>query len=220
MGSTESNTRKTVLHPAEAEISVKKSRFICYLSHVESEEEALAFIESVKKKNYDARHNCSAYIISGNPLLERSSDNGEPSGTAGKPMMDILKGEGLENVCAVVTRYFGGILLGTGGLVRAYSDSLSEALRSADFAVYEDGYSLTVSTDYNGLGKLRYFASQNNIYVGDIEYTEAVSVPLIVPENMLDRLSSFLQDATAGKSAPENVKKVTYSDIDGIRSIV
>lgn len=212
--------KKTILATVTAEIVVKKSRFICTLTHTESEEEALSFIESIKKKHYDARHNCSAFIIAGNPPLERSSDNGEPSGTAGKPMLDILNGASLENVCAVVTRYFGGTLLGTGGLVRAYSDALNEALGTAEFAEYKKGFTADIRTDYNGLGKLRYYASQNDIFVDEAIYGADVTVPLIIPENRLEGLKNYLRDTTSGKTVPENVTGIIYSDIGGKRLVM
>lgn len=117
---------------AEAELVEKKSRFIATVRPVASEEEAAAFIEEMKKKYYDARHNCSAFVIGDRGQLTRSSDDGEPSGTAGRPMLEVLLGSGIRNIAAVVTRYFGGTLLGTGGLVRAYSGVLKEALAKCE----------------------------------------------------------------------------------------
>ena len=122
---------------AEAELVEKKSRFIATVRPVSSEEEAIAFIDEMKKKYYDARHNCSAFIIGSNAQMTRSSDDGEPSGTAGKPMLEVLLGSGIRNIAAVVTRYFGGTLLGTGGLVRAYSGVLKEALEGCETARHQ-----------------------------------------------------------------------------------
>ena len=122
---------KTVKEEASGEITEKKSRFIATIRPVSTEEEALAFIAEMKKKYWDARHNCSAYIVGTDKPLERCSDDGEPSRTAGMPMLEVLKGNGLSNVCAVVTRYFGGILLGTGGLVRAYQAATAEGVKNS-----------------------------------------------------------------------------------------
>ena len=121
-----SSWTKTVYEGGEGEITEKKSRFIATVCPVHSEEEALAFIEKMKKKYWDARHNCYAYILGENQSCMRSSDDGEPQGTAGHPMLDVLTGEKLYDVAVVVTRYFGGVLLGTGGLVRAYSKAVQD----------------------------------------------------------------------------------------------
>lgn len=137
----------------EAELVEKKSRFIATVRPVESEEEAAAFIEEMKKKYYDARHNCSAYVLGSKAQLTRSSDDGEPSGTAGRPMLEVLLGSGIRNVAAVVTRYFGGTLLGTGGLVRAYSGVLKEALEKCETARQHFGVRFKIRADYNALEK-------------------------------------------------------------------
>ena len=130
---------KVVYKGGQDEIIEKKSRFIATVAPVESEEEALAFIEAMKKKYWDARHNCFAYVIGERGQLARCSDDGEPGGTAGKPMLDVLMGEELIDVCAVVTRYFGGTLLGTGGLVRAYSGAVKEGLANAQILEKKQG---------------------------------------------------------------------------------
>ena len=135
---------KTVYEGGEGEIVEKKSRFIATVRPVETEEEALAFIEEMKKKYWDARHNCSAYVLGEQQELMRCSDDGEPSQTAGKPMMDVLTGAGLTNVAVVVTRYFGGTLLGTGGLVRAYTQAAKEGLADAGIATMRYGKELTI----------------------------------------------------------------------------
>ena len=151
------------LEGGEGEIVEKKSRFIATVRPVASEEEALAFIEEMKKKYWDARHNCSAFVIGRNQELMRFSDDGEPQGTAGKPMLDVLLGEGLHNTAVVVTRYFGGTLLGTGGLVRAYSGAVQEGLRHAVTAEQCYGIRLSIETDYNGIGKIQYILGQRGI---------------------------------------------------------
>ena len=151
---------KTVYEGGTGEIVEKKSRFIANVRPVETEEEALAFIEEMKKKYWDARHNCSAYILGERQEQMRCSDDGEPSQTAGKPMMDVLDGAGLTNTAVVVTRYFGGTLLGTGGLVRAYSAAVQEGLKNSRIITKYWGTELLVGTDYNGIGKLQYLFGQ------------------------------------------------------------
>lgn len=146
---------KTVYEGGEGEIVEKKSRFIATVRPVQTEEEALAFIEEMKKKYWDARHNCYVYSVGKNREYTRCSDDGEPSGTAGRPMLDVILGEDIYNVAAVVTRYFGGILLGTGGLVRAYSRSLQEGLAASTVIEKTYGISMEVVTDYTGIGKYK-----------------------------------------------------------------
>lgn len=147
---------KTVYRGKEGEIIEKKSRFIATVRLVETEEEALAFIEEMKKKYWNATHNCFAYVIGERRECVRCSDDGEPSGTAGKPMLDVLLGEELYNTAVVVTRYFGGTLLGTGGLVRAYSKAVQEGLAQSDLIEKQYGNILEIGTDYNGVGKIQY----------------------------------------------------------------
>ena len=134
-----------------AEIEVKKSRFIANLKSVESEEEAAAFIAEIKKKYWDARHNCQAFTIGMNHELTRCSDDGEPAQTAGRPMLDVLLGEDVHNACVVVTRYFGGTLLGTGGLVRAYSGAVKEGLAASEIVEKKRAFEMKIVTDYTGV---------------------------------------------------------------------
>ena len=142
------NSYKTINQQAQAEIVEKKSRFIANVLPVSSEEEAINFINKIKKQYYDARHNCFAYIIGGNIPIIRFSDDGEPSGTAGKPILDVLLGENLENVVIVVTRYFGGTLLGTGGLVRAYGKSAKEGILLGKIVEMDTYTKFFISVDY------------------------------------------------------------------------
>ena len=144
---------RTVYEGGEGEVVEKKSRFIASVRPVSTEEEALAFIETIRKKHWNASHNCFAYVIGERSELARYSDDGEPGGTAGKPMLDVLKGEALCNTAVVVTRYFGGTLLGTGGLVRAYSQAVKEGLASSVIITKIRGVKLKIATDYTGLGK-------------------------------------------------------------------
>ena len=146
---------KTVYVGGEGEIVEKKSRFIATVIPCEDEETALSFIEATKKKYWDARHNCSAYTVGFNHELERCSDDGEPQKTAGRPMLDVLLNEGIHNVCVVVTRYFGGVLLGTGGLVRAYQAAVKEGLKNSTVITKQYGKKIKIVTDYNGIGKIQ-----------------------------------------------------------------
>ena len=141
---------KTVYSGGEAEIVEKKSRFIATVRPVSSEEEAVAFIAEMKKKYWDARHNCSAFVIGDRQEMSRCSDDGEPAQTAGRPMLDVLLREDIHNVAVVVTRYFGGVLLGTGGLVRAYQKSVQEGLAASVIIDKKEGRRLSVGTDYTG----------------------------------------------------------------------
>ena len=157
---------KTIYKGNEAEIIEKKSRFIATVRLVESEEEALTFLEEMRKKYWNATHNCFAYTIGERQEIVRASDDGEPSGTAGRPMLDVLLGEGLCNTAVVVTRYFGGTLLGTGGLVRAYSAATQAGLAASTIITKQYGTLLEIQTDYNGTGKmLRMGTDEKSRYV-------------------------------------------------------
>ena len=158
---------KTVLEGGTGEIVEKKSRFIATVRPVKNEEEALAFLEEMRKKYWDARHNCYAYSIGKNREFTRCSDDGEPSGTAGRPMLDVILGEDIYNVAVVVTRYFGGVLLGTGGLVRAYSKAVQEGLAGSIVIEKKKGISLKVTTDYTGIGRIQYIAGERQIPILD-----------------------------------------------------
>ncbi len=181
------------------EIVEKKSRFIATLSPVASEEEAAGFIESIKKKYWDARHNCSAFVMGERAQLTRCSDDGEPAGTAGKPMLEVLLGCGVRNAAVVVTRYFGGTLLGTGGLVRAYTQAVQAGLKASEIAVMQYGTELLIETDYSGIGKIQYILGQMGLEPAQAEYVEAVRLKLLVPKQDVVRLRRELTEATAGR---------------------
>ena len=186
---------------AQAELVEKKSRFIATIRPVSSEEEAVAFIEEMKKKYYDARHNCSAFVIGSKGELTRSSDDGEPSGTAGRPMLEVLTGSGIRNIAAVVTRYFGGVLLGTGGLVRAYSGAVKMALEQCETITRRYGVQMLIKTDYNGVGKIQYLLGSKDVVIQDSVYAADVQMTVLVPIEEYDncaRNSSRLQMAELG----------------------
>jgi len=196
----------------EAELVEKKSRFIATVRPVESEEEAAAFIEEMKKKYYDARHNCSAYVLGSKAQLTRSSDDGEPSGTAGRPMLEVLLGSGIRNVAAVVTRYFGGTLLGTGGLVRAYSGVLKEALEKCETARQHFGVRFQIKADYNAVEKIQHILASRNIAAEDSVYAADVKMTVIAPVEEYDRLCTELVEATSARAEIEEVERLYYMD--------
>lgn len=198
----------------QGELTEKKSRFIATTRPVETEEEALAFIEEVRKKYWDARHNCFAYVIGEKGELQRCSDDGEPSQTAGRPMLDVLLGEEVRNVCAVVTRYFGGTLLGTGGLVRAYSGAVKAGLEQCQVVTKRLAKELQVATDYSGVGKIQYLAAQNGITTLESQYGETVEFSFLVPVGEADSFSAQLTEGTNGRCAIQVKRELYYGLLD------
>ncbi len=192
------DTVRVCYQGGEGEIVEKKSRFIATVRPVKTEEEAMAFVEEMRKKYWDARHNCYAYICGeGRPQM-KCSDDGEPSQTAGRPMLDVLLGEGVHDICVVVTRYFGGTLLGTGGLVRAYSQAVKEGLRNSKILEKCSGRKLTITSDYTAVGKLQYLAGQMGLAILDSVYTDQVVTVLLVPEQQKDEAAAKITEATSG----------------------
>ena len=206
---------KTVYRGSEGEIIEKKSRFIATVRLVESEEEALAFIEEMRKKYWNATHNCYAYVIGERRELVRCSDDGEPGGTAGRPMLDVLLGENLYNTAVVVTRYFGGTLLGTGGLVRAYSRAVQEGLAQSDIIEKIYGAILQIETDYNGLGKIQYLIGEKKIPVLESEYTDKVVLRIILPVGEVGKIQAELVEDTNGNVITEVTEKLYYAVLNG-----
>lgn len=191
---------KTVLEEVETMIVEKKSKFICSIKSVQTEEEALAYILSVKKIFYDAKHHCSAFVVgSDDVILERSNDDREPSGTAGKPMLEVLKGAGLRNVVAVVTRYFGGTLLGTGGLIKAYTESIKCAIEKA--TIYEKVLceKLQVDTVYNALPKIEHEVHNMNQRIYEIAYSDKVTLTLLLECPIAENFKKTLSNLTNGQ---------------------
>lgn len=201
---------KILYQAGEGEIVEKKSRFIATIRPVDSEEEALSFIAEMRKKYWDATHNCTAFVIGENHEQMRCNDDGEPSQTAGRPMLDVLLGEDVHNCCAVVTRYFGGTLLGTGGLVRAYSAAVKEGLRNCQILEKQLARKLTVETDYTGLGKIQYILGEEKISILDSQYADKVSLTLLVPVDQLDPLMEKLTEGTNGRCVMEPGEQVWY----------
>ena len=191
------NEIKFLKKDVKAEITEKKSRFIAYVRPVNNEDEALEFIAEIRKKHYDARHNCYAYSCGG---MIKSSDDGEPAHTAGRPMAEIISKEGIDNVCAVVTRYFGGILLGTGGLVRAYQGALAAALSEAEYYTLSPMFGFHICCDYNDHGKIMYFAETGGYTVENQSWSDKVGFDLYVPEERKDEAVRTINSLTAAKA--------------------
>ena len=182
----------TIKENATADVVEKKSKFIANVYYVQSKEEAENRIKEVKKKYHDARHNCSSYrILEEGSIIEKASDDGEPSGTAGGPMLNILQKNNLCNVVVIVTRYFGGILLGTGGLVRAYSEALTKALENVEKIEITEGKIFDVKIDYSNLENFKYYAKNNNIRIVKIDYLNEIICNIEIKN---ENVSHFLED--------------------------
>lgn len=197
------------------EIVMKKSRFIATVSLADTEKDALSFIDDLKKKYWDATHNCYAYIIGTNNKTMRYSDDGEPSQTAGKPMLDVLLAKELTNIVVVVTRYFGGTLLGTGGLVKAYQSATVEGLNQSIIIKKEPGIHVQLISDYNLIGKLQYYIGQENLPLISSEYTDSVTLDLIIPVDKVKSFSNRLADLSNGSLSPIEIKKAYFAIING-----
>ena len=206
---------KTVYEGGESEIVEKKSRFIATVRPVQTEEEALAFIEEMKKKYWDARHNCYVYSVGKNREYTRCSDDGEPSGTAGRPMLDVILGEDIYNVAAVVTRYFGGVLLGTGGLVRAYSGATKEGLAHSQIISRIRGIKLSVDTEYGDLGKIQYILGERKITILDSVYTDKVQLTCVIPVEELTAVQEEITEGTGARASMEEIGACFYAEING-----
>jgi len=188
---------RTIKENTSSEIVEKKSKFIANLFYVQSQEEAEEKIKEIKKKYHDARHNCYAYsIMTKDGIINRMSDDGEPSGTAGNPMLNILIKKELVNVLIIVTRYFGGILLGTGGLVRAYSDATIEAIEKAEFVVEKIGYELEIILNYQEFEKLQYYCEKNEISIINTEYEEKIKCYIEVTKEEKDKILELKKEGT------------------------
>lgn len=189
---------KTVKNQAEAEVIIEKSRFIAYVKPVESENEANLFIEQIKKKHYNATHNVPVYLLNENMSIQRYSDDGEPSGTAGVPILEMLKKEGITNICILVTRYFGGTKLGTGGLVRAYTEAAKAGIEKAlvvEKAVY---HKLKVVLDYSLHGKVQnYLLSREGVIIEDTIFTDKVNISIFIKDTLETVVEKELVDLTA-----------------------
>ena len=211
----ETNGYRAVYEGGQGEIVEKKSRFIATVLPIETEEEALEFIAKMKKKYWDARHNCYAYVIGERQELQRCSDDGEPNGTAGRPMLDVLLHEDIHNTVVVVTRYFGGVLLGTGGLVRAYQKATRSGLESSVIIEKQRGMFGNIVTDYNGIGKIQYIAGERSLPILDSEYTDKVVLKLLVPDDQVEEVKKAITEGTNGRAGLEKDAELYFAKVNG-----
>lgn len=205
----------TILQQAEAEFIEKKSRFIGRAYPVETEDEVRSILESVRKEYWDASHNVFAYRVGLQPEIQRFSDDGEPGGTAGMPILEVLRGARTQNTLVIVTRYFGGVLLGTGGLVRAYTRGAQEALAAAGVIKKEICCRYLVRMDYTQLGKVQYALAKEDYVIESTTYTDQVELTVIVPEK---RQASFIKRMTEigeGRLMPECRERIWGARVDG-----
>ncbi|MFI3618071.1 YigZ family protein [Enterococcus avium] len=202
---------RTIKEDNQHEVEIKKSRFICFLKRIETEEEAKAFIQQIKKEHWKANHNCSAFVLGDHHEIQRSSDDGEPSGTAGVPMLEVLKKNDLINVCAVVTRYFGGTKLGAGGLIRAYSGSVAQAIVHTGIVEGRLQQEVFVQLDYSNWGKMENFIASENLAVKDTQFTDRVVVTCMVDENQVADFEAQVTDLLNGQVS-FTTGEVTYHE--------
>lgn len=205
---------KIILETKETEIVEKKSRFIANIAAVSSEEEAIEFIEKIKKKYYDARHNCYAYIIGDKGDKKKCSDDGEPQRSAGMPMMEVLENQGYFDIAAVVTRYFGGTLLGVGGLIRAYQGAVIEGLNASVSGEIHEGFRAKYRFGYDFYGKIKYIAESENIVVEDTLFDETVTISLIFNDSESERLQKKLVEETNANIERLLLEKIKYITVD------
>jgi uncharacterized YigZ family protein len=204
----------TIKDESIAEFVEKKSTFIGHGKRIESEEEAKEFIQKIKEMHKEARHNVYAYMIGENREIQRYSDDGEPQGTGGIPMLEVLKKNNITDVIVVVTRYFGGILLGTGGLARAYSKGTSLAIKEAGIVEKVNGICLEMVIEYDLLGKLQYLCAQENIHIEDVEYTDKVKIKILCEFSNLEKLKSQITGVTSGKALFEEDEMKMYFKLE------
>ena len=189
----------TIKENSYDEFVEKKSTFITHLIRVTSEEEAREFIQKMKKKHYDATHVCSCYVVGDNNEITRANDDGEPSGTAGAPMLDVLVKNEIKNVCATVIRYFGGTKLGTGGLVRAYGGGVINALKNATLVERKDALEIRLELDYSLNGKIEYEIEKTNFIVNNLEYIDKIIYTIYVMEEDYESFQSWIANLTNGQ---------------------
>lgn len=208
----------TVYRGGSGEIVEKKSRFIAEVFPVTSEEEAMQYLEEARKRYWDARHHCWAYVLGRNPSAERMSDDGEPAGTAGKPILEVIRGRQITDVLVIVTRYFGGTLLGTGGLVRAYTASAAEGLKHSEIITRFHGFKLRIAADYTSLGKIQYLLAQREICILESVYTDKVELIVLVPDEEEGALFKEIMDGTNGQAVLEKEQECWFAQTeDGMK---
>lgn len=196
-----------------AEIVEKKSRFIANVVPINSEEDALLYLAKIKKEYWDARHNCYAYITF-DQSIKRCSDDGEPSGTAGKPMLEVLQNRNIYGICVVVTRYFGGILLGTGGLLRAYQEATIKGIENAGIAELRLGYKTSWFINYDEYGKFNFLCEKLGVYKIDMQYLDKIKILLVIPISEFETFKFKVLEESSGKIKPTEMEKVNFVLID------
>ncbi|MCA1294402.1 YigZ family protein [Paenibacillus sp. alder61] len=201
---------RTVRQAGEKEIVIKKSRFIGQIKPVETEEEAVAFIEEIKKRHWNATHNCSAYMIGERDEIQKQSDDGEPSGTAGKPILEVIRNQGLKNVAIVVTRYFGGIMLGAGGLIRAYTDGAVAATEAGEVITRVLHREIFVELDYTWLGKVENELRNRGVRTGETGFADKVTLRCLPLEGESDAFAAWMTDLTQGQAKMTEGEKVYF----------
>ena len=201
---------KTVKLTTSDSFEEKKSEFIGYIKRVTTEEEAKEFVTEIKSKHKDARHNCWAYIIGQNKNIQRYSDDGEPQGTAGIPILEVMKKSDITDCAVVVTRYFGGILLGTGGLTRAYTKGASIALKAGGVVEKVQGVDVALHLDYDMIGKVQYVCGQNNWHIEDTEYTDKVIVHILAEVSVSEVIEKEMTEVSNGKIIVEKSDEDIY----------
>ena len=208
------NKIRIVCQTCQSEITIQKSKFITTVIPVNSIEDATLQLNLIKKKYYDANHNCSAFVIGNNYENEKASDDGEPSLTAGKPILNVIKGANLTNTMIVVTRYFGGIKLGTGGLVRAYTDAAKAGLQQSQIAIKCLGKIVKIHTDYITIGKVLHELGQRGIKQESSEYTDVIVLTVIVPSEDIDNFDNTITEISAGKTVLEVMEEVYFEKME------
>ena len=208
------NYTKFVYEGGEGEIIEKKSRFIASVSAIGSEADASSFHEQIRKKYWDAGHHCMAFVLGERNEISRANDDGEPSGTAGRPILDVLTGSGVRNACIVVTRYFGGVLLGTGGLVRAYGRAAREGLDSSLLLDRIHGRKLAVACEYNDVGKLQYIAGSRGYDPVSSQYAENAKITYLIPDDEAPAFAQEITEKTAGRAVLTDLGEYDFAVLD------
>lgn len=206
---------KSILKEGVDQFEEKKSIFIGYSLPVENEDQALAFIDQIKDKHKDATHNCWAYVLGESQLIQRFNDDGEPSGTAGLPMLEVIKREGLTNIVLVVTRYFGGTLLGSGGLIRAYAKGAKIAIDAGQIVDMAPYKLVSYKYDYTNHGKIMNLIERENIKLIDSIYTDKIEIHLLLAEKTVDKLSKNLLNITSGEVGEKILADRIEAEING-----
>lgn len=203
----------TVKGYGEHEINIQRSRFIAYVNRAETEEEAQAFIDEIKKKHWSATHNCSAYMIGESDQIQKANDDGEPSGTAGVPILEVLKQRGLKDTVVVITRYFGGIKLGAGGLIRAYSTSTSEGIKATGVVERRLAQLYRITIDYHFLGKVENELHSSPYIINKMDYLDTVQIELYVNVGDEEKFEEWIRNLTSGQAKLEKIR-VEYLETD------